>query len=178
MEIQAAVDYAREHYMVVYFPSGTYRVSNTIWMRAVPRYMASGHIPGMFIKYFSLYSVNVQCEGFAKLTFVLLQQRHNSTKDDFGTPKKEKKEGAGGGRRRYSSSAESREEAKKKATRARGLQSERYVPSALSEEADEVSEWWLNFALGSLAEGTKAQALLKAVRAGPFDAGAGGGAGE
>jgi hypothetical protein len=25
---------------------------------------------GMCIKYFSLYSVNVQCEGFAKLTFV------------------------------------------------------------------------------------------------------------
>lgn len=44
--IQAAVDYAREHYSAVYFPSGRYLVSDTIVLRAVPRTMATGHIPG------------------------------------------------------------------------------------------------------------------------------------
>lgn len=44
--IQAAVDYAREHYQVVFFPEGTYTVSDTIVVRAVPRAMATGHVPG------------------------------------------------------------------------------------------------------------------------------------
>jgi hypothetical protein len=44
--IQAAVDYAREHYQVVFFPEGTYLVSDTIVVRAVPRAMAAGHVPG------------------------------------------------------------------------------------------------------------------------------------
>ena len=44
--IQAAVDYARENYQVVFFPEGTYTVSDTIVARVVPRAMATGHIPG------------------------------------------------------------------------------------------------------------------------------------
>eukprot|EP01052_Picozoa_sp_SAG31_P031247 SAG31_NODE_3291_length_4457_cov_2.517439_3_plen_1058_part_00 len=44
--IQAAVDWAREHYCVVFFPAGTYLVSESIVIRAVPRYMAQGHVPG------------------------------------------------------------------------------------------------------------------------------------
>jgi hypothetical protein len=44
--IQAAVDWAREHYCAVFFPAGEYVVSDTIIVRAVPRYMAQGHVPG------------------------------------------------------------------------------------------------------------------------------------
>ena len=44
--IQSAVDYAREHYAVVYFPRGTYTVSDTIVLRSIPRIMATGFIPG------------------------------------------------------------------------------------------------------------------------------------
>ena len=44
--IQAAVDYARENYQIVFFPEGEYVVSDTIVARAVPRAMAAGHIPG------------------------------------------------------------------------------------------------------------------------------------
>ena len=46
--IQSAVDYARENYAVVYFPPGTYTVSDSIVLRSLPRMMATGHIPGPF----------------------------------------------------------------------------------------------------------------------------------
>eukprot|EP01047_Picozoa_sp_COSAG01_P029115 COSAG01_NODE_1987_length_8707_cov_2.906366_11_plen_1138_part_00 len=46
--IQAAVDYSREHYSVLFFPEGNYVVSDTIVLRAIPRTMATGHVPGPF----------------------------------------------------------------------------------------------------------------------------------
>ena len=42
------MDYAREHYSVVFFPAGNYSVNDTIAIRSVPRIMSTGHVPGPF----------------------------------------------------------------------------------------------------------------------------------
>ena len=46
LAIQRAVDYARSHYSVVFFPVGNYAVSDTIVCQQTLRQMATGDVPG------------------------------------------------------------------------------------------------------------------------------------
>ena len=46
LSIQHAVDFARWHYLAVFLPHGTYRISDTIIARQTTRMMLTGDIPG------------------------------------------------------------------------------------------------------------------------------------
>ena len=43
---QRAIDYARSHYAVVYFPLGMYRVTDTLRVQQAQRAMSTGYKPG------------------------------------------------------------------------------------------------------------------------------------